>query len=435
LSATFQEKIGLVAVELTRERVRFWGIRSGLSVLDQGLTSGAGFLLNLFLARWLTSDGYGAFAVGFATLLFLSGYHNVLLLEPMTVLGPARYSAELTGYFWGQLKVHSILVVPLSVAILLVAAGMAVFGAQHALVTATAGSAVALPFVLLFWLVRRMCYVVQRPSIAVWAGVVYVALMVAGAFALHTKGWLGSGGAFVLMAAASVLAAFLPLRQLGLLSRGMAGSPWKTVAAENWNYGRWLVASAVLYPLSSQAQTYLAAGIMGLGAAGILRAMQIPALVMTQIVSAAALVMLPPMSQEFGMGRTEKLKKKAVFSTFALTGMAMLYELLLAIFAKPLEHILFGGKFAEYAWLIPVLGLVPVFTAFGMGFSMALRAVQKPHFDLIANAVAAPIGVLTAVLFIRLWGIGGAAFSLVAGSAAMGVVLVWSFVRLHKRVV
>ncbi len=398
MSATFQEKIGLAGVELTRERVRFWGIRSGLSVLDQGLASGAGFLLNLFLARWLTSDGYGAFAVGFATLLFLSGYHNVLLLEPMTVLGPARYSAELTGYFWGQLKVHSILVVPLSVAILLVAAGMAVFGAQHALVTATAGSAVALPFVLLFWLVRRMCYVVQRPSIAVWAGVVYVALMVAGAFALHTKGWLGSGGAFVLMAAASVLAAFLPLRQLGLLSRGIAGSPWKTVAAENWNYGRWLVASAVLYPLSSQAQTYLAAGIMGLGAAGILRAMQIPALVMTQIV------------------------------------MAMLYELLLAIFAKPLEHILFGGKFAEYAWLIPVLGLVPVFTAFGVGFSMALRAVQKPHFDLIANAFAAPIGVLTAVLFIRLWGIGGAAFSLVAGSAAMGVVLVWSFVRLHKRV-
>src|SRR5260370_1026889 len=279
-----------------------------------------------------------------------------------------------------------------------------------------------------------MCYVVKRPSIAVWAGVVYVALMVAGAFALHTKGWLGSGGAFVLMAAASVLAAFLPLRQLGLLSRGIAGSPWKTVAAENWNYGRWLVASAVLYPLSSQAQTYLAAGIMGLGAAGILRAMQIPALVMTQIVSAAALVMLPPMSQEFGMGRTEKLKKKAVFSTFALTGMAMLYELLLAIFAKPLEHILFGGKFADYAWLIPILGLVPVFTAFGVGFSMALRAVQKPHFDLIANAVAAPIGVLTAVLFIRLWGIAGAAFSLVAGSAAMGVVLVWSFVRLHKRV-
>ena len=73
MSATFQEKIGLVAVELTRERVRFWGIRSGLSVLDQGLTSGAGFLLNLFLARWLTSDGYGAFAVGLLLFSSFSG--------------------------------------------------------------------------------------------------------------------------------------------------------------------------------------------------------------------------------------------------------------------------------------------------------------------------------------------------------------------------
>lgn len=59
---------------------------------------------------------------------------------------------------------------------------------------------------------------------------------------------------------------------------------------------------------------------------------------------------------------------------------------------------------------------------------MALRAVQKPHFDLVAKVVTASIGILTAVVFIKLWGIGGAALSLAAGSATIGAVLFWSLI-------
>jgi O-antigen/teichoic acid export membrane protein len=109
--------------------------------------------------------------------------------------------------------------------------------------------------------------------------------------------------------------------------------------------------------------------------------------------------------------------------------MAVSYALLLAIFAKPLEYMLYGGKFASVSWLIPALGLVPVFTAFANGYSMALRAVQKPHFDLVANAVSAPIGLITAVVFIRAWGVGGAAVSIAAGFAVYALVFFLSFWR------
>jgi O-antigen/teichoic acid export membrane protein len=401
--------------------------------LDQGLTSGAGFLLNLFLARWLTGVDYGAFAVGFATLLFLSGYHNVLTLEPMTVLGPARYSTEMTAYLSAQLKCNAVLVACLAGLMLLTAAGMRFFGEQPALVAATAASGLALPFVLLFWMVRRMCYVVQRPALAVSASAGYFVLVVAALFALRTKGWLDSSVAFLLMGVASVFSAIFPLRELGLLRTGGAGTvPWKRVGGENWNYGRWLMASTTLFSISSQAQTYLVAAMMGLAAAGILRAIQIPALVMTQIVTATSLLVLPSMSYEFGMGRGGRLRKKAVLSSIGLSGLALSYTLLLWLFARPLEHILFGGKFSEHAWLIPVLGLVPVCTGFSLGFSMALRASQKPQFDLLANSVAAPIGLITALIFIKVWGIGGAAFSLVAGTAASALVFFTMYLRQAK---
>lgn len=437
MSATFQESIPqLLGVEITRERLRFWGIRSGLSVLDQGLTLGAGFLLNLFLARWMTSDGYGAFAVVFATMVIMASFQNVLVLEPMTVLGPARYSPgkSMTGYLQGQIKINSLVVGSLSALMLLASAVMLAFNTQHALVVATAASAVAIPFLLLFWMVRRICYVVQRPAVAVWASAGYMALMLVGLFVLHAKGVLDVGAAFLLVAAASIMAVLVPLRQLGLLGTARKTAPsWKSLIAENWSYGRWLMASAVLYPLSSQAQTYLAAAALGLGAAGILRAVQIPALVMTQLIIATALLLLPAMSHEFGAGQTEELRKKAWLSTLALTGMAVIYAAVLALFAKPIEHSLFAGKFEAYAWLIPLLGMVPLFTAFGTGFSMGLRAAQKPHLDLVANAVAAPVAILTAVVFINLWGISGAAWSLVAGAAARGGVLCWLFIRVDKK--
>src|ERR1700724_1312026 len=91
---------------ITAGTLRVWGIRSALSVFDQGLTAAVGFAVNIALARWLSADAYGAFAVAFATFLFVSGFHNVLLLEPLTVMGPSRHAARLPGYFRAQIAVH-----------------------------------------------------------------------------------------------------------------------------------------------------------------------------------------------------------------------------------------------------------------------------------------------------------------------------------------
>src|SRR6202171_1877363 len=104
---------------ITGGQLRAWGWLSALSLVDQGLTSGAGFAVNLLLARWMAAEVYGAFAVAFAGFLFVSGFHNVLLLEPMSVMGPARYTGRLGAYFRSQIAVHAILVGALSGVLLL----------------------------------------------------------------------------------------------------------------------------------------------------------------------------------------------------------------------------------------------------------------------------------------------------------------------------
>jgi O-antigen/teichoic acid export membrane protein len=240
------------------------------------------------------------------------------------------------------------------------------------------------------------------------------------------------------MGGAGLLSAVLPMRQLGMLGVETLGAKtddpifsracsWKAVAQENWNYGRWLVLSTALFSVAAQGQTYLAAGLLGLGAAGIFRAMQVPALVMTQIVTGVGLLVLPSMSRKFGLGQLSRLRREAVLASALVTLVALGYAAVLALFAVPIEHVLYGGKYSPYVRLIPILGLVPVCTGLANGFSMAVRASQKPHFDLIANLISAPVGLITAAIFIRLWGLNGAAFSLVAGFAVYATVFCWSF--------
>lgn len=392
-------------------------------MLDQGLTSGASFLLNLFLARWLSAAEYGAFAVAFAGLLFLSGYHNVLLLEPMTVLGPARYSDQLTAYLHVQFKVSAALVIGLSLLVLVVAGAMAAFGGPGILTTTIASCGIALAPLLLFWLVRRMCYVVQRPAIAVWASVVYFLFLMLGTAMAYREKFLGPAAAFALIAAASTLAVIVPIKQLRIFSpRRDICHDWKNVWSENWAYARWLVASTTLFSVVNQCQMFIVAGLLGLGAAGILRAMQVPSLAMIQVITAIGLLVLPTFSFDFGRGEFQRLFHKAKVISLVLGLGTLAFAGLTAISSTGLERLLYGGKFARDASLMPILVLMTTGVGIAQGYGMALRAAQKPQFDIISNAVAAPIALISAFVLTSWWGLTGAALSIVLGFAAQSCV-------------
>ncbi len=414
------------SLRLTRARLRFWGMKSALTLVDQGLTSIAGFGVNLMLARWLAPELYGAFAVVFAAFIFISGFHNVLLLEPLSVMGPSRHVHRLPNYFRAQIAVHAILVGVLALAGLLARIILWRIAPNSPLVSAVFGAALVLPVLLLLWLARRMCYVMQRPEIAVCGSAANFVVIVAGLAALYYSGRVNSFNTFLLMGGASLIATWILIRRLGLSFKSEAGIEavsWRSVLRENWKYGRWLVGSTVLLSITIQTQMFLVAGFLGLGAAGVLRAMQLPSLVMTQVVMATGLLIIHAFSYDFGSGRIKQLRRKAGLVSVALTGVAIACVLILMAISGPLEHVLFNGKYAAYVWLMPLLALVPAANSFSIGYSMALRASQRPHFDLIANAIAAPVGLISGLAFMHWWGIGGAAGSMVLGFAVQGAVI------------
>ncbi|HTC61942.1 MAG TPA: hypothetical protein VK709_03810 [Candidatus Saccharimonadales bacterium] len=420
------------SVVITSAKLRVWGTRSAVSLIDQGFTSGAAFGVNIFLARWVPADVYGAFAVAFAGFLFVSGFQNVLLLEPISVFGPARYAGRLSQYFKTQLLVHVLLIGFLSSTVIISGLILGHFSPGNSLVGATLGGGIALPFMLLLWLARRMCYIMQRPAIAAIGSASYLLFVAVGLLLLKHFALLGSFTAFTLLGAGSLLSSVILIWLLGILKswpKTLPSISWRSALKENWTYGRWLVGSILLFSISSQAQTFLVAGSLGLGAAGILRAMQIPSLVMTQVVTATGLLVLPTLSYDFGQGLIRRMRHKALLVSVGLLGITLGFSALLAIEAPRVGHLLFGDKYSLQIWLMPILCLIPVANGVAMGFSMALRAAQKPRFDLISNLFAAPIAILSAVVFMHFWGLAGAAASMVLSFMVLTIVTLVFFYK------
>lgn len=431
-AATGESAAGFV---LTPARLRVWGMRSALSLVDQGLTSGSSFLLNVLLARWLPQEAYGAFAVSFAGFLFLSGFHNVIFVEPMTVIGPSSYSRRLTDYFSAQLRAHMILVGTLAGLGLLGGGVLAIVVSRSPLGAVILAASLSVPLLLSFWMTRRMCYVVQDPAIAMQASALYFALLFAGTFGLRQLSSLTPSTAFLLMASSSVLASVFILRRLRVsfdfFSRGRSPA-FRQILTENWSYGRWLTLTNALSWMSLQAQTFLAAALLGLAAAGTLRAMQLPSLAMTQVIVAATLLVLPSMSQELGRGNVDRLRKKAILSTAFLTALGTLFVAGLFLFAAPLEGLLFGQKYSTSAWLIPVLGLAPVFMGFSSSLSLALRALGKSRFELLAYVLSATTALVSAWVFMPRWGLPGAAASIAGSTAVLAMAVLVCFLKWGK---
>jgi Na+-driven multidrug efflux pump len=86
------------------------------------------------------------------------------------------------------------------------------------------------------------------------------------------------------------------------------------------------------------------------------------------------------------------------------------------------ERGLFGGKFAGVTYLIPVFSLIPVLAALTSGFSLVLRAAQKPRHYLISTLIVTPLSIAVCVGAVMIWGVPGAAISSVVSCALMTIV-------------
>lgn len=406
----------------TRKQLTTWSSRAGYTMADQAVFSGANFSLNVILVRWLPAGQYGAFAIAFAVFLFLTGFHNALIQEPASILGAAESDARLPTYlgelFWLHLCLTS------SLAILIIIGSL--FMRSPILRDALWAMGLATPVILLEWLLRRACYLRSDARGAFLSSCVYAVLLLSIALLLHHVDTLSPGTAFGAMAVASLGGVSQRWRRLRVQVRiprdPIALHSLKSVFQSHWAFGRWVSMQAILILGSTYIQTFATGWLVGLEGAGVLRALGLLSLPISQVMNAIGSVLgLPLLARKYAEGDKSGFRRSVNLLVWFFLSIALLYELGLIICRGPLAAFLLQGDAASLGWLIPLIGIGPIITALST-YGLALRAGRQLHYYPICGAASAIAGILSAPILIVRWELAGAVASSILVSTVTGTV-------------
>jgi O-antigen/teichoic acid export membrane protein len=284
-----------------------WVGKGSLAITDQGLFASSNFLLNVLLARWLAPADYGAFALAYSVLLLIGVFHTALLTAPMLVFGPGKYRERFPGYLGILLRGHFAVMLP-SAALLAAAAFLVGWLYSPGIEPAFLALAVAAPFVLLLWLLRRAFYVRLNPGWAAAGGGVYLLILLASALTLRAAGRLTPATGFLAMATASLIACLLLLVRLGPIIATDRATV-RAVAADHWRYGKWVAAAAGPYWVTDNIYFLVLPVWAGLAEAGGLKALLNLAMPALHGIAALGVLLLPILVRDRERGGPGAMKR------------------------------------------------------------------------------------------------------------------------------
>jgi O-antigen/teichoic acid export membrane protein len=405
------------------QRVGRWLGKGFWALADQGFLATGNFALNVLLARWLSPQEYGAFTVAFAIFLLLGALHIALFSEPMLIFGLGSYSDRLSVYTSAVLNTHLRFTALSSLSLLLLGVACGLFGFRD-LASAFLVLALASPFILFLSLVRGICYLhSEKLSLAGLGSGLYMALMLSGTYVLYQFNWLSAALGLGMIGVASCAAGLWLALRLGIEWSLSSGKDLvREARTQHAQYGRWSVSTyALIWALENM--YYLILPMWGgLEASAALKALTnllMPLLRTYAALSPLVVATLARARRQFRFGQLVR------FFVALFIGGAVVYWGCLTVFDRLLLQLLYGAQYGEYAQVLWLLGLVPLFNGVVVVFSGALRALERPDQVFWAHAFSTGMALTAGVSLIATQGLIGAVSGLwlsgVVGAIAVGV--------------
>jgi O-antigen/teichoic acid export membrane protein len=404
--------------------------KAGYAVLGQALFSGSHFLVNVFLARWLSTAQYGTFALAFACFLLFSMLYSACIYEPMIVFGSSRYANRFQSYL--GLLVRSNLVMLGAASICMFAFSFLLGRLYSASVQhAFAALAAAGPFMLLIWLGRAGFYARLLPGGAAAGGAIYFSIVIGALFLLHERNQLSPVTVFLGMGLAGLVSAAFLLIRLGFHRRiTHDGLSLRTVTDDHWRYGKWAMASAVVAWFPDNIYYAVLPAISGLEGSAALRALINLINPVLHTLSALSAVLIPTLVRRLdrrgiaGMTRTIKALLALLLPTF------IAYAVGLWCFRTALFHVFYNGKYRDYSGLpILLVSAIPIAVGAIMVLGAGLRALERPDSVFFAYVAASLSTVCVGLPLSHMLGVAGAAAGMLLSSSVAALSLAWAYHR------
>jgi O-antigen/teichoic acid export membrane protein len=401
------------------QRIRPWLGKSLWAIMDQGLFAFSNFILNLCLARWLSPEAYGSFALAYTIFLFAGVIHSSIFTEPMLVFGSGRYRDAQGSYLRALIRIHWSRAWPAS-ALIIVAVSAAYWQnpARFSILLLAATCGVT----LYQWLIRRSCYLSNQPHLAASGGIIYLITTVGGIAALRTHGSLDSLSALTVIAAASLLSGALIHYRLLRQKKPQSTPtiPDQEIIRAHWDYGRWAIATGVIGWFSGNIAMVSLPWWHGNDATAAYRAGFNLILPIQQLLAAAGPLLLPFLVRSRDQAH---FRRTALTCATAFSVSPLIWTLLLATAGPWICQWLYDGKYTYDRSFLILLGLSATISSFGQVMASALRAIELPKLAFKGYTASALFSLTLGLPLIAFGGVNGAALALTAAMSVSAITL------------
>ena len=362
-------------------RTGAWGIP------DQALISLSNFVTTIFLARALTPERFGEFAVAFSFVTVALALASAALTQPFVVLS-ARYEGDQNRRFCkATLLAHLLVILAVATAFAAGSSLAALLGWRLAALAAFTIPAFAGWQLQEF--VRQVFYTENRLREAFFNDILCYGGQVIAFILAYSAGVLTPISALLIIAVGFTVATG---EGVWLLRRSLAGSlsqsEFKEFMREAWNFGRWTFAHATIGSVTGFYIVLILATFSGSAAAGVLRAFVATTAPM-RVLIAGAKTSYGPSAANIAAREGVAGLQPYIRRVFMLVGPAVtLYCLLLALLARPALDLVFGGRFDDYAHLLPLFIAAYFITEIFFAIEIGLRACRVTDVLVRASLVA-----------------------------------------------
>jgi O-antigen/teichoic acid export membrane protein len=415
------------------ERMKRWGLKGGLGILDQGLYSGVNFVLGILLARWFSPEIYGAFSAAYSIFLLFSVAQVALIAEPMSIFGADRYRHNISSYLNYLLRIQWIASMLASFLILLFAS----FITEAALRDAMIAMAAALPFIFYYWYLRRAFYIEMQSGMAMLTSFIYSIMLILTVFLVQSVGQLTSSTAYLAMSLSSVIAAFFALKRLGLHLVGKGGNEARVnqllVHREHWEFGKWILPAYLAGWFTSLSYPFFITILLNAESAGAFRALQNLFLPFQQLLAAITLLILPWLARQKSDHGSARLFAATQVAAGMTALIAVLYCFFIVVFRREIVTFLYASEFySSFDNLVLFLAVSTLLGSAPLILGLALRVLGQQNIILWSKGGGAIFAFIFGILMIRMFRMDGVIVSLMGSVLVETIVLLFFYFRTRK---
>jgi O-antigen/teichoic acid export membrane protein len=401
------------------------------SLLEQGIISVTNFTALIVLARLLTKDEFGIFALAFTIAIFVQGFQRAMISLPLVTFNPVIALLRKELSHWTCL----LWLLSITLSLLLGSAWFIslLLGVESWLQQAFLGAAVLIVPLFAYEFLRRYAFIeIQRllrlAVIAALYSLSYLSMLI---YCIsHTK---SAFGGIIALAGASLLAAILGFWQYRLnpftLPRfssffsflGKLGSFWK-----------WAVLSHVAYSGYNYANMFILSAFSGSAGAAIYSATRNLAQPLVILQTAIDNIDKPRASRALFDGGFPSMARSLWDTAKLLIVLGLAYSIVMALAAPAVLHIFYAGKYDSYVievilWLGGSLLLLV-----GQPLESGLYILKRPDLLFQGRLWATVVSIIAALLLIPSYGVRGALVAFMVGWLASLSIAFFQLYRLRS---